>query len=126
MAALRRRGASTQRSAHDGLDGAQDWIADTLIKPFTDIAVKALGSAGAGVANAFDLLAEPQKGMEKGLAGGAEMARMAYAAAARRRRAGADARRLADPAQGHARPTASGWPGVRRFRWRRSRRSARR
>jgi diacylglycerol O-acyltransferase / wax synthase len=64
-------------AARHGLDGAQDWVADTLVKPFTDIAVKALGSAGAGVANAFDLLAEPQKGMEKGLAGGAEMARIA-------------------------------------------------
>jgi diacylglycerol O-acyltransferase / wax synthase len=64
-------------AARHGLDGAQDWVADTLVKPFTDIAVKALGSAGAGVANAFDLLAEPHKGMEKGLAGGAEMARIA-------------------------------------------------
>jgi diacylglycerol O-acyltransferase / wax synthase len=70
----RRRRRPEQRP---GLDGAQDWLADTLVKPFTDIAVKALGTAGAGVANAFDLLAEPQKGMEKGLAGGAEMARIA-------------------------------------------------
>jgi diacylglycerol O-acyltransferase / wax synthase len=56
----------------------QDWIADTFIKPFTGLAVKAIGSAGDGVAGAFDLLAEPQKGMEKGLHGGAEVARMAY------------------------------------------------
>lgn len=65
------------QAARDGHHGAQDWVADTLLKPFTDIAVKALGSAGTGVANAFDLLAEPQKGMEKGLAGGADMARLA-------------------------------------------------
>ena len=70
----RRKRAQAQR---DGIDGAQDWVTDTLVKPFTDIAVKALGSAGAGVANAFDLLVEPQKGVEKGLAGGAAMARVA-------------------------------------------------
>jgi len=62
---------------HDGRD-AQDWIADTFIKPFTGLAVKAIGSAGEGIAGAFDLLAEPQKGVEKGMAGGAEMARLAY------------------------------------------------
>jgi len=61
----------------DGRHGAQDWVADTLLKPFTDLAVKALGSAGTGVANAFDLLIEPQKGMEKGVAGGVDMARLA-------------------------------------------------
>ncbi len=66
-----------EKAQRDGIDGAQDWVADTLVKPFTGMAVKALGSAGAGVANAFDLLVEPQKGMEKGLAGGAEMARIA-------------------------------------------------
>ena len=30
--------------------GAQDWINDALIKPFTDITVKALGAAGDGAA----------------------------------------------------------------------------
>ncbi len=69
---------SRKRAQRDGLDGAQDWITDTFIKPFTGLAVKAIGSAGDGVAGAFDLLAEPQKGMDKGLAGGAEMARVAY------------------------------------------------
>jgi len=65
------------REPDDGRN-AQDWIVDTLIKPFTGLAVKAIGSAGDGVAGAFDLLAEPQKGVGKGLAGGAEMARLAY------------------------------------------------
>jgi WS/DGAT/MGAT family acyltransferase len=62
----------------DGLEGAEDWITDTLIKPFTDAAVKALDSAGSGAVSALDMLLEPQKGMEKGLAGSADMARMAY------------------------------------------------
>jgi WS/DGAT/MGAT family acyltransferase len=65
------------RPRRDGLEAAEDWITDTLIKPFTDVAVKALGSAGTGAANALDLLMEPQKGVEKGLAGSADMARMA-------------------------------------------------
>lgn len=73
--------APPRRAASDaprhGIDGAQDWLADTVIKPFTGIAVKALGGAGSGVAQAFDLLAEPQKGVEKGLAVGAGLARMA-------------------------------------------------
>ena len=62
---------------HGTGEGAQDWIADHLIKPFTGLAVKAIGSAGDGIAGAFDLLAEPQKGVAKGLAGGADMARLA-------------------------------------------------
>ena len=60
------------------LEAAEDWITDTLIKPFTDVAVKALGSAGSGAAGALDLLMEPQKSIDKGLAGSADLARMAY------------------------------------------------
>ena len=74
-APVQRRNAHVR---HEGLEGAQDWIAHSVIKPFTDLAVKALSTAGAGVANAFDFLAEPQKGMDKGLSGSAEMARLAY------------------------------------------------
>jgi WS/DGAT/MGAT family acyltransferase len=37
-----------------------------------------MGSAGAGAASALDLLLDPQRGMEKGLAGSADLARMAY------------------------------------------------
>jgi len=65
------------RAPDNGHD-VQDWIAETFIKPFTGLAVKAIGSAGEGVAGAFDLLAEPHKGVEKGLHGGAEVARLAY------------------------------------------------
>ncbi|MEO8024016.1 wax ester/triacylglycerol synthase family O-acyltransferase [Polaromonas sp.] len=43
--------------------GAEDWIADTLLKPFTDLTVKALGAAGDGAAKSFSLLSDPQKGM---------------------------------------------------------------
>jgi WS/DGAT/MGAT family acyltransferase len=65
-------------SAREGLDGAGDWIANMLIKPFTDVAVKALGVAGDGAVNAIDVLSEPKKSLEKGLTASAELARMAY------------------------------------------------
>ncbi|WP_395058428.1 wax ester/triacylglycerol synthase family O-acyltransferase [Polaromonas sp.] len=43
--------------------GAEDWIADTLLKPFTDLTVKALGAAGEGAARSLNLLSDPQKSM---------------------------------------------------------------
>lgn len=67
---------------HEGLEGAEDWIADTLIKPFTDVAVKALGAAADGAVSAMEMMIEPKKGIEKGvergLAGSVELARLAY------------------------------------------------
>ncbi|MFZ4478921.1 MAG: wax ester/triacylglycerol synthase family O-acyltransferase [Rhodoferax sp.] len=63
---------------HGGLERAEDWLTDTLIKPFTDVAVKALGAAGDGAANALDMMLGPQRGMEKGLAGSVELAKLAY------------------------------------------------
>lgn len=65
-------------SPREGLDGAGDWIADKLIKPFTDAAVKALGVAGDGAVDALALLSEPKKSLEKGLAASAGLAGMAY------------------------------------------------
>ena len=62
----------------EGLETAEDWFSETVLKPLTGVAVKALDSAGSGAASALDLLREPQKGMEKGLAGSADLARLAY------------------------------------------------
>jgi diacylglycerol O-acyltransferase / wax synthase len=50
-----------------------DWIADTLIKPFTDVTVKALGMAGEGAVKSLELLHDPHKG----LAGSMDIARLA-------------------------------------------------
>ena len=61
-----------------GREGAEEWIADSLLRPLTDVAVKALGAAGDGAANAMEMMTEPQKGMEKGLAGTLELAKLAY------------------------------------------------
>lgn len=57
---------------------AEDWISEILIRPFTEVAVKALGAAGDGAVNAMEMLIEPKKGLEKGLSGSVDLAKMAY------------------------------------------------
>jgi len=52
-----------ERRKKDSGGGAEDWIADTLLKPFTDLTVKALGAAGEGAVRSLNLLADPQKSM---------------------------------------------------------------
>ena len=63
---------------------AEDWIADTLLKPFTDITVKALGAVGEGASRSLgmlEMLSEPKKGLsegfEKGMLGSMDMAKVA-------------------------------------------------
>ncbi|MBI2769617.1 MAG: wax ester/triacylglycerol synthase family O-acyltransferase [Burkholderiales bacterium] len=55
-------------------EGAEDWISDTLIKPFTDMTVKALGKAGDGAVASMGMLRDPQKGV----AGTLDLAKLAY------------------------------------------------
>lgn len=62
----------------EGLEGAQEWIADALLKPFTTMTVKALGAAGEGAARSMGLLMEPHKGMEQGMHNSVDAAKMAY------------------------------------------------
>ena len=56
----------------------EDWIAEALLKPLTQFAVKALGMAGDGAVKSMDLMMAPQKGMDKGVSGSVDAARMAY------------------------------------------------
>jgi diacylglycerol O-acyltransferase len=60
--------------------GAQAWIVDALIKPFTHLTVKALGAVGEGAARALDLLGHPvqglEQGLEQGIKGSLDMARL--------------------------------------------------
>ncbi|MBK0391923.1 wax ester/triacylglycerol synthase family O-acyltransferase [Ramlibacter sp. CrO1] len=51
-----------------------DWIGHTLVKPITEVAVKALDAAGDGAAASLKLLMEPHKGVD----GTLEAARLAY------------------------------------------------
>ncbi len=63
-----------ERAAKAQRNGPEDWIADTLLKPFTDMTVKALGKAGQGASQVLQILSDPQKGM----AGSMDMAKVAY------------------------------------------------
>ena len=65
----------------DGIGGAQDWLADRFLHPLTHLAVKALGVAGEGAARSFNLLSEPRKGIQQGVSGAFDLARLAYQAA---------------------------------------------
>ena len=65
------------KPAHDA-GSPEEWLADTLIRPFTDMAVKAIDMAGESAAHSLHLLREPEKMLEQGLAGSVEAARMAY------------------------------------------------
>jgi len=64
--------APPERRKKETGGGAEDWIADTLLKPFTDLTVKALGAAGDGAVRSLNLLSDPQKGM----AGSLDMAKV--------------------------------------------------
>jgi WS/DGAT/MGAT family acyltransferase len=63
-----------RRTKEAKANGADDWLADmfrdTLLKPFTDITVKALGAVGEGAARSLGMLGDPKKGMEQGLHAG--------------------------------------------------------
>jgi diacylglycerol O-acyltransferase len=54
--------------------GADDWIAETLVRPFTDLTVRALDKVGDGAARSLHLLRDPQAG----LSGSMEVAKLAY------------------------------------------------
>ena len=56
-------------SADDEHEG--DWLADAVVKPITDFAVKAIGMYGKGVVKSIDMLAHPQQPLH----GSVEMAR---------------------------------------------------
>jgi diacylglycerol O-acyltransferase len=59
--------------------GAEDWIADTLLKPFTDITVRALDAVGEGAARSLGMLNDPKsmaQGLEKGVQGSMDMAKV--------------------------------------------------
>ncbi len=51
-------------------DGESDWLSDAVLKPFTDLAVKAIGMYGSGVGKSMEVLSHPSQ-----LMGGLDMAR---------------------------------------------------
>ena len=59
--------APPERRVRESASGAEDWITDTLVKPFTDLTIKALGAAGDGAAKSLQMLSDPQKGVSGSL-----------------------------------------------------------
>jgi len=55
-------------------DEDADWLADAVVKPLTDLTVKAIGMYGGGVAKSMEMLANPQQP----LLGSLDMARTGY------------------------------------------------
>jgi WS/DGAT/MGAT family acyltransferase len=51
----------------------EDWLSDAVLKPLTDLTVKAIGMYGSGVAKSMEMLAHPQ-----GLLGSLDIARVGY------------------------------------------------
>jgi WS/DGAT/MGAT family acyltransferase len=64
----------SERAQRSGIDGAEEWIAESLLKPLTEAAVKALDAAGVGAVKSLGLLKDPHKGVR----GSVDMARAAY------------------------------------------------
>jgi len=60
------------RRNRDAEDDENDWIADYLIKPASDLAVKAIGVYGAGVGKGIEMMADPAAPLN----GSLEMARI--------------------------------------------------
>lgn len=52
----------------------EDWLSDAVLKPLTDITIKAIGMYGSGVAKSMEMLANPQQP----LLGSMDMARVGY------------------------------------------------
>jgi WS/DGAT/MGAT family acyltransferase len=65
-----RRARRPERSSEDRIDQG-DWLADAVLKPLSDIAVKAAGMYGNGVARSVQMLSNPQQP----LLGSVDMAR---------------------------------------------------
>lgn len=65
-----------RKASRGGLDGAEDWVADTLIRPLGDLTARALEVAGGGAAKSFSLMAAPQQGLSDTLGQALDLARM--------------------------------------------------
>jgi WS/DGAT/MGAT family acyltransferase len=54
----KRRRRRAEEDLHEG-----DWLAEAVLKPLSDIAAKAVGMYGSGVAKSMDMLSHPQQGL---------------------------------------------------------------
>jgi WS/DGAT/MGAT family acyltransferase len=65
-----------REAAEDAGEG--DWLADAVLKPLTDLTVKAIGMYGGGMAKSMEMLANPQQPLFDSLMGSMDMARTGY------------------------------------------------
>ncbi len=54
-------GPGVHRAAPEPDDAGGDWLADMIVRPITDLAVKAIDLSGAGVAKSLEMLANPRQ-----------------------------------------------------------------
>lgn len=59
-----------------GLDAAEDWLADTLVRPFGEFTAKALDLAGGGAAKSLAALATPQQSLSDTMGQALDIARL--------------------------------------------------
>ncbi len=65
-----------RQKEEDVADGPQAWLADSLVRPLTQLAVKALDAAGDGVARSVGAVGHPRQGLEATLQSTLNAARM--------------------------------------------------
>ena len=63
-----------QRKRREAAETEGDWLSDAVVKPLTDLAAKAIGMYGGGMAKSMEMLANPQQP----LFGSLDMARTGY------------------------------------------------
>jgi diacylglycerol O-acyltransferase / wax synthase len=71
----------SRKAPREGLDAAQDWVAQSLLKPAAKFVGKALDAAADGVARSIGVVRDPQKGLEDGVTVALDVAKLAYRAA---------------------------------------------
>ncbi len=67
---------SRRKSDANAQGSAQDWLADSFIRPLGGVAARALEAAGDGAAKSLSMLASPQKSLGQTLAQTLDLARM--------------------------------------------------
>ena len=68
-----------ERQKKQAARSAEHWITDTLLKPFTDLTVKALGAVGEGASRSLgmlDMLNDPKNGARKGMSASMDAAKV--------------------------------------------------
>ena len=66
----------SRKTARAGMEAAEDWVADSLIRPLGDLTARALEVAGGGAAKSLSMLASPQQGLSDTLGQAMDIARI--------------------------------------------------